>query len=90
MSKIDFLIATEGENTKLDFSGSSSYLRAEITISAEDLTNIVEAMNYWWDDIVMTAEQHEKIMSACRYLVEHDQKFEEGVEKFHEYYCRGV
>lgn len=90
MSKINFLLAVDGERTTIDFSGSSSYLRAEIKVGPEDLANLVESMNYWWDDMVMTAEQRETIMSACRYLVEHEKKFEVGVEQLHEYYCKDV
>jgi hypothetical protein len=47
-------------------------------------------MNYWWNDMVMTAEQRKTIMSACRYLVEHEKKFEAGVEQLHEYYSKGM
>ena len=90
MSKVNFLLAIDGEQTTFDFSGSSSYLRAEIKVGPEDLTNLIESMNYWWDDMVMTAEQRETIMSACRYMVEHEKKFEVGVEQLHEYYCKDV
>ena len=64
MSKINFLLAIDGEQTTFDFSGSSSYIHAEIKVGPEDLANLVESMNYWWDDMVMTAEQRETIMSA--------------------------
>lgn len=90
MSKVNFLIAVNGEETELEFIGNSSYIRAEIKVGPEDLANLVESMNYWWDDMVMTAEQRETIMSACRYLVEHEKKFEVGVEQLHEYYGKGV
>ena len=90
MSKVNFLLAIDGEQTTFDFSGSSSYLRAEIKVSSEDLADLIKSMNYWWDDMAMTAEQRETIMSACRYLVEHEKKFEAGVEQLHEYYCKDV
>ena len=90
MSKINFLLAVDGEQTMIDFSGSSSYLRAEIKVGPEDLTNLIESMNYWWDDMVMTAEQRETIMSACRYMVEHEKKFEADVEQLHGYYCKDM
>ena len=90
MSKINFLLAVDGEQTTFDFSGSSSYIHAEIKVGPEDLANLVESMNYWWDDMVMTAEQRETIMSACQYLVEHEKKFEAGVERLHEYYSKDM
>lgn len=90
MSKVTFLLAIDGEQTTFDFSGSSSYLRAEIKVSSEDLATLIESMNYWWDDMAMTAEQRKTIMSACRYLVEHEKKFEKGIEQLHEYYSKGM
>ena len=90
MSKVNFLLAIDGEQTTFDFSGSSSYLRAEIKVSPEDLTDLIKSMSYWWDDMVMTAKQHETIMSACRYLVEHEKEFEAGVERLHEYYGKSM
>ena len=90
MSKVNFLLAIDGEQTELEFIGNSSYIRAEIKVGPEDLTNLIESMNYWWNDMVMTAEQRETIMSACRYLVEHEKKFEAGIEQFHEYYGKSM
>ena len=90
MSKVNFLLAIDGEQTELEFIGNASYIRAEIKVGPEDFTHLIESMNYWWNDMVMTAEQRETIMSACRYLVEHEKKFEAGVERLHEYYGKGV
>ena len=90
MSKVNFLIAVDGEETELEFIGNSSYIRAEIKIGPEDLANLIESMNYWWTDMVMTAEQRKTIMSACQYLVEHEKKIEVGVEQLHEYYSKGI
>lgn len=80
MSKVNFLIAVDGEETELEFVGNSSYIRAEIKVGPEDLANLIESMNYWWTDMVMTAEQRKTIISACQYLIEHEKKFEIGVE----------
>lgn len=90
MSKVNFLIAVDGEETELEFIGNSSYIRAEIKVGPEDLANLIESMNYWWTDMVMTVEQRKTIMSACRYLVEHEKEFEVGVEQLHEYYSKGI
>jgi hypothetical protein len=90
MSKVNFLIAVNGEETELEFIGNSSYIRAEIKVGPEDLATLIESMNYWWDDMAMTAKQRETIMSACRYLVEHEKKFEAGVEQLHEYYGKSM
>ena len=90
MSKVNFLIAVNGEETELEFIGNSSYIRAEIKVGPENLANLVESMNYWWNDMVMTAEQRETIMSACRYLVEHEKKLKVSTKRLHEYYSKGM
>lgn len=90
MSKVNFLIAVDGEETELEFIGNSSYIRAEIKVGSEDLVNLIESMNYWWTDMVMTAEQRKTIMNVCQYLVEHEKKFEADVKQFHEYYSKGM
>jgi len=90
MSKVNFLIVVDGEETELEFIGNSSYIRAEIKVGPEDLTNLIESMNYWWTDMVMTAEQRKTIMSACQYLIEHEKKFEAEAERLHEYYGKNI